>query len=298
MALPSWLSPTRMEARRLRARMKRHRMREWKVVVRNGTLHGWIGEGPPERPLVLLQGFGGSALWQWHQQVRKFARHFQLFLPNLFFFGDSRSPLAGRSLAFQAEAVVQMMDRFGVEKFDLGGLSYGGLVAFQLAHDFPDRVGKLVITASPGPVMVREDFDALLDRFGVETVDELFLPDDPAGVRRLIEVAWHKPMWTPRFALKDAHHQLFTQHVQEKSQLLEHLLEIMDDPELAQRTIPHETLLMWGNHDPIFPVELGQRLKDKLGDQARLHIVQDTAHCPNIERHREWNQVVLPFLMT
>lgn len=296
MALPGWLSPTRLEAGRLRRKMRRAGLREWKVVVAHGTLHGWIGQGPPERPLVLLQGFGGSALWQWHQQVQTFSKHFQLFLPNLFFFGDSSSSLNDRSLEFQAEAVVQMLDRFGVETFDLGGLSYGGLVAFRLAHDHPDRVRKLVITASPGPVMTRADFDEMLGRFGVGTVDELFLPDDPTGVRRLIEVAWHRPMWTPRFALQDAHQQLFTQYVVEKSQLLAHLSGLVDDP-APPDTIPHETLLMWGTHDPIFPLEIGQRLHERLGLASRLHVIDGTAHCPNIERPREWNDVVLPFLM-
>ncbi len=298
MALPGWLSPTRLEARRLMRKMRRHGMREWKVVVGNGTVHGWIGNGPPERPLVLLQGFGGSALWQWHQQVRAFSRDFQLFLPNLFFFGDSSSKMTDRSLEFQAEAVLQMMDRFGVDTFDLGGLSYGGLVAFQLAHDHPDRVRKLVITASPGPVMTRGDFDAMLGRFGVGTIDELFLPENPDGVRRLIEVAWHKPMWTPRFALADAHKRLFTQYVEEKGQLLAHLSRLIDDPATAERTIPHETLLVWGTHDPIFPLDVGHRLRDRLGDRAALHVIDGTAHCPNIERHREWNQIVLPFLNT
>jgi pimeloyl-ACP methyl ester carboxylesterase len=58
----------------------------------------------------------------------------------------------------------------------------------------------------------------------------------------------------------------------------------------------HETLLVWGEHDPVFPQEIGERLADYLGQSAKLHVIKAVAHCPNLEKPKAWNKLVLEFL--
>jgi len=290
--------PVHHEHRRLQRKMAKAGLQKQTIQVPNGSLGIWVGDGPADRPLVLLQGFGGTATWQWHRQVRTLAKRYRLYLPNLLYFGDSQSTQADYSVEHQADTVRQVMDQLGVDTFDLGGLSYGGLVALKFAVDYGERVKKLVITSSPGPVMTHQDLDQALARLQAAHIEELFLPDGPEAVHRLIKLAWHRPPWTPRFALLDAHPQLFTTQVEAKRHLLRHLMDRIGNAEIMARNITHETLLLWGAHDPVFPVDIGRRLSAHLGTTASLRVIDSAAHCPNLERPKEWNDTVLAFLGT
>ena len=53
--------------------------------------------------------------------------------------------------------------------------------------------------------------------------------------------------------------------------------------------------LIWGEHDPLFPLELGRRLHAHLGGRSRLHVIRGTAHSPNLERPRALNRRLLDF---
>ncbi|MBA3671933.1 MAG: homoserine O-succinyltransferase [Gemmatimonadaceae bacterium] len=48
----------------------------------------------------------------------------------------------------QAAALVQQLDRFGVERVDIVGASYGGMVALALAERWPERVRRMVVISA------------------------------------------------------------------------------------------------------------------------------------------------------
>ncbi|KAL0407651.1 UNVERIFIED_CONTAM: hypothetical protein Sradi_1699500 [Sesamum radiatum] len=62
------------------------------------TIHFW---GPPaatsKPPLVLIHGFGPHGVWQWRPQISFFAREFDVYVPDLVFFGHSFTKSADRS---------------------------------------------------------------------------------------------------------------------------------------------------------------------------------------------------------
>ena len=47
--------------------------------------------------------------------------------------------------------------------------------------------------------------------------------------------------------------------------------------------ITQQTLLIWGRHDQVFPLEIGERLAGDLGDLATLRVIDDARHAPNLE---------------
>ena len=288
------IRPTDLERWRIHRKIDKAKLRPHQVQLDAGSMFCWVGGSGP--PLLLLHGFGASAKWQFHPQVPALARHYTLYIPDLLFFGGSTSHHPDRSLDFQATAVMALMDHFGVERFDTLGISYGGFVAYLLATEYPDRVGKLVLTNSPGAVMGAEDYARLLNTFEVDCITELLLPTEPDGVRRLLEVAYHRPPWVPKFALIDARRQLFTDQVKEKRELLLELVGYLDDPPSGEEPVRNDTLIVWGEHDRVFPVGLGRKLARSMGDNARLEVLDRTAHAPNIEQGAAFNELVLAFL--
>ena len=273
-------SPFRVQNAQIRWKLRRAGLSSTVLKTKDGTLHSWVGSNGP--PLLLLQGFGSDAKWQWHPQIRSFAKKRRLFLPDLMFFGSSRSTSRERSLDFQARMVLTLMDHHQVETFDLMGISYGGLVAYHLARNWPDRVKKLVMVGTPGPVMTPTDYDDMLTKLGVDDIADVMVPSDPEGLRRLIQIAYHHPPRVPKYALRDAYEHLFTEQVSEKRQLLSHLLEQMtEQSEVESPVLPHETLLVWGRHDRVFPVDLGRRFRARLRPNSQLHVIDRAAHAPS-----------------
>ena len=290
------LRPVEYQARRLARRFRRIGLVERTLSVAGGSMHVWCGgDGPP---LLLLHGFGPGAIWQWHAQVRDLAKHHTLVMPDLMFFGSSTSTSPERSIRFQVDAVLEALDALDVETCDVMGLSYGGFVAYMLAATSPERVSRLVLVDSPGPAFHTGDHDALLARHSVSRVHDLILPDGPESVGRLMRISWHRPPPLPRFALRAAYRALFVQQADAQRGLLDSVLGYLDNPPANRGPTGHDSLLVWGQYDSIFPVDLARRLSDELGERCRLEVLPNAAHVPNLERARAFNETVLGFLAT
>jgi pimeloyl-ACP methyl ester carboxylesterase len=253
----------------------------------------WAGGGPG-RPVVLIHGFGASALWQWTPQALALAREHRVIMPDLLWFGGSRSTRPDYSLDHQVAAVVAVLDDLGVGEADVVGISYGGFVAHELACAHPERVRRLVLVDCPGRVFSDDDYEALLERFDTDDFSRVLLPVDDAGVRTLLELAYEDPPWTPDWALRQSREGLYSNNRAELASLLHQLL--AEREAIASRTtrVRSPVLLVWGEHDPVFPLPIGERLSRDLG--APLEVIAAARHFPNAEHPEAFNRIVLDFL--
>lgn len=98
--------------------------------------------GTAEPPLVLIHGSDASAR-DWEYVIPAFAQRRRVIAPSLR--GHGRSPCGrGYTVPEMAADVWALLDRLGVERFDLVGHSMGGAVAQQMAVDGPERVCRAV----------------------------------------------------------------------------------------------------------------------------------------------------------
>jgi 3-oxoadipate enol-lactonase len=101
-------------------------------------------------PLLLIHGLG-YARWGWEPVVDELAEAHELILFDNRGVGESEAPLGPYSASMLAEDAVAVLDAAGLERAHVLGTSLGGMVALQVALDWPDRVDRLVLACTtPG----------------------------------------------------------------------------------------------------------------------------------------------------
>lgn len=277
----------RIAERQLGRKLERRGLASTTVRLGDANVHyyeGGTSAGHPDSPpVVLLHGFGASAVWQWHEQVGPLARRHRVIMPDLLWFGGSWSKKRDFGVDYQIEVVLQLLDHLGIEQAHFVGISYGGIVAHELAALHPERVAKLVILDSPGRVYTADDHTAMLARFNVSNVGALLVPNTPEDVQVLMELGYHKPPKAPRWVQSQVLDTMYGQFREEKELLLTTLLEQLDELDERPGQVTQETLLIWGELDPVFPLEIGRRLEASMQGRARLRVVEKAGHAPNLE---------------
>lgn len=233
-------------------------------------------------------------MWQWRQQISYFAHKYNLYVPDLVFFGDSTTQSPERSEVFQAVCVGKMLERIGADRYSIVGTSYGGFVAYQMASMWPERVERVVI-ASSGVNLRRTDNEELLKRAKLERVENLMLPANSAQLRTLMSLSVFRLPYVPDFLLNDFLEKLYSENRREKMELLKGLTLGRDD-KVNITPLKQEVLVVWGDHDQIFLLEKAYELKKCLGEKARLEIIKNTSHVPQLERAGQFNKIVNSFL--
>jgi 3-oxoadipate enol-lactonase len=98
---------------------------------------------PDAKPLVLLHGLGEGAA-DWDAVAPAFARRWRVYAPDLR--GHGRSDWPGDySVELAAADALGFLDALKLDRVDLIGHSMGGLVAYLLAGDHPERVSRLIL---------------------------------------------------------------------------------------------------------------------------------------------------------
>ena len=131
--------------------------------AKNGTLQLCDGEmdyicfGTGSRALVMIPGLGdalrsvkGTAV-PVAMMYRCFAKDFTVYM-----FSRKRTLPLGYTTREMARDQAEAMDRLGIDRADVFGVSMGGMIAQHLAIDYPEKVNKLILTVTssrPNPIL-------------------------------------------------------------------------------------------------------------------------------------------------
>lgn len=114
----------------------------------NGTNIHFL-DGGSGLPLILLHGLGSHSK-DWHPQYHFFNQCYRVIAIDLRGHGKSDSPQQAYSVPQYASDVLAVMNHLDIHQAHLVGFSMGGMTAFQLAVDAPERIHSLTIINS-GP---------------------------------------------------------------------------------------------------------------------------------------------------
>jgi pimeloyl-ACP methyl ester carboxylesterase len=241
------------------------------------------GSGPP---LVCLHGFGAST-YTWREVLASFTRTHTVYALDLKGFGRSPKPLDDAyAPEDQARLVLDFIDRRGLRQVILAGHSYGGGVALTTALALRQRGegwlhGLILLGAASYP----QDFPAFI-RLLRWPIAGWFAARAPVrfAVRFVLRSAYYDPARIPEASIVEygrALHERGGRHA--LRQTAKQILPADVDAICARYPTLHvPALLVWGRHDTIVPLAIGQRLASAL-PQAELVVAEDVAHLPHEE---------------
>ncbi len=157
--------------------------------MRVGVLVEGFGDGPP----VVLANSLGTTMELWDPQFAALRRRYRVYRYDHRGHGGTARSDGPYDVADLAADVLELADRFGLDRFSFVGLSLGGAVGQWLGANAPERVDRLVLASTsvrfPG-AETYADRAALVRRDGMEPIVESglgrwFTPQaDPAVVDR------------------------------------------------------------------------------------------------------------------
>ena len=223
--------------------------------------------------LILIHGWAmHSGIWRGFAQ--QLAKHYQVICVDLPGHGKSEK-LADFTLKNISHHLQKILPD---SPCTLIGWSLGGMVALNLACQFPARVKKLVLIGS-NPCFVKTATwpgikQSVLEKFAADLTSDChgtllrFLSLQVSGLQNY------------KFLLKELKNAL-NAHRPPATDILHGGLVILKQqdlrPQLAQLQCPLQVIL--GSHDTLVPVAVGEQLQN-LNPNLKLHIIHKAAHMP------------------
>ncbi len=242
---------------------------------------------------MLLHGIGADH-GEWALSLAMLARKRRVLAFDLLGHGRSDKP-SGPGVVYRVRFLAEAV-RGGIEalpdppaRVDLLGHSLGGAVALDVARRHARLVRRLVLVDAAGLPVARA-----IDPLAASLP---FVPGSFEDSRRLLATSVNNRFLShPLVALAAA---VYKGRRKNRPQLLKLVASLAaGEDALAPRDlarIPHETLVLWGDRDRIFPLATGRAMCRAL-PHARLEVLARCGHVPPTERPVAFARRVAEFL--
>ena len=256
-----------------------------------------VGTGPP---VIFIHGFGGS-MWQWEHQQQILSQHFRILTLDLLGSGLSDKPdieyLPGEMLDF----CTGFMDALQIPQATLVGNSMGAGLAIGMALTHPTRIDKLVLIGGlPSDVMAkltsrsfRQALETQVPWWVISFGNWLFggLVTDSV----LKEIVHDHTLLTPAVLARSKQNRRRPGTIKPIMAVRNALPFWETDVAPRIKDIPHPTLIIWGEHDRVFPVAVGEELHQKIRGSTFVTIPQ-AGHMPQWERPELVNRSLIEYI--
>jgi pimeloyl-ACP methyl ester carboxylesterase len=230
------------------------------------TVYEQAGVGP--LTVLFVHGVGSTGK-AWTHQLRSLHGHGRMLALDLPGFVGGVLPESVRTLSDLSPLVCRVLDTLEVEQAVWVGNSLGGRIALETALRAPERVQGL----------------GLICAAGVRVADVTVTQPGHVAPEEFDRLVFYEP---ERFTAKQS--QVSRQATAAAWTLYDRLAagtEEMDfTEELGQITVPVQVI--WGRHDGVIPLPLGERLAAGIPG-AELTVLEQAAHAPHLEQRQGVN---------
>jgi pimeloyl-ACP methyl ester carboxylesterase len=240
------------------------------------------GHGPT---VICVHGFCQSSAYWAPTLDRLAALGAAAFAPDLPGFAGSAGEPGPYFMPALADALAALIDRRGLSPVIFVGGSMGGVVAQHFALRHPTRVLRLLLvatgafTADPSGALAKADVMAA-SRWNEEVVAPIV-----AGF-----------FWKTPPAEKFAEYRAMAMQASQSAavEAARSNASLRTFEELGRITVP--TLIIQGRHDKARTPEHGAEMQKRIPN-ARLVVIEDAGHTPQLEQPDRFHEIALPFLL-
>jgi pimeloyl-ACP methyl ester carboxylesterase len=248
------------------------------------------GEG---EPILLIQGYGQYS-GHWATLIPRFSREYRVISFDNRGTGRSDKPDIPYTMKMMADDAKGLLDAIGVDSAHVFGVSMGGMIAQELALNYPDKLISLILgcTLCGGTKAILPTPEALAFLTGPEMaklsveerarvtvpwlVSQEFIDKNPEAVELYVAITSKYPTPIHGFACQAqaiAAHDTYDR--------------------LSQITAP--TLVIAGSADRIIPAGNSRIIAPRIKD-AELVILENAGHGFFIDAEAETTRIILDFL--
>jgi pimeloyl-ACP methyl ester carboxylesterase len=241
------------------------------IIDVNGIELQWTVTGEGE-PLLWLHGLMGAGE-DWRHVFPEPPTGFSVIAPDLRGHGASTNPSGDFAFRQCAQDVLALLAHLNLSAVKAIGLSGGGITLLHMATMQPASIDTMVLISAP--------------------------PYFPAQVRQIQRQFSETILGDEEMQRMRARHRHGTPQIQQLFEITRRLADSYDDvsftpPYLA--TIRAQTLIVFGDRDPLYPVSLAFELRNAIPD-AHLWIIPNAGHGPVFGEHAPgFAKTALPFL--
>jgi 3-oxoadipate enol-lactonase len=242
--------------------------------------------GREDAPAIAFTGSLGTDLTMWRTQSDRLGDRFRTLRYDIRGHGASSVPGGPYSIADLGSDLVALLDRLGIKRASLCGLSIGGMISMWVAAHHPERVERLVVcctSALLGPPEGWHQRAATVRADGVEAVADAVLE------------RW----FTPGFAaehpqvIEDMRARLVATPPEGYASCCEAIAAMDLTGDLPAISAP--TLVLSAEQDLATPPDHGRRIAELIPG-ARFQTVSPAAHIAAVERPDLTTAMMLRFL--
>jgi pimeloyl-ACP methyl ester carboxylesterase len=223
------------------------------------------------KPLVLLHGFGGCTQ-NWYPFTDKLSEHYRLIVVDLRGHGHSTNPGNKFTHREAASDVFLLLEKLGVGQFSAMGMSSGGMILLHMATSQPRRIDSMVLISATS-----------------------YFPDQARAIMRRASIG------TLPQQVREMYRECAKRGDEQISQLIAQfnaLHENFDDMNFTAQslsTITARTLIVHGDRDNFFPVEIPVSIYRSIPDAA-LWIIPGGDHVPIYDSAVPFTSTALRFI--
>jgi pimeloyl-ACP methyl ester carboxylesterase len=250
----------------------------------------YLESGKGKKQHVLFIHGLGSAADRWMKIPEELSDEFHSVAIDLPGFGESDKPEMNYTIDQFRKTIISFLDKIAVnEPTCIVGHSLGGYIASEIAIEHQKNVEQLVLIDSSGQL---QKSTPVLEQYLAAAMNPT-----PDNVRKAFERMVADPKRIPaplvdgfirRINMPNALH-AFQSTLQNSATTqigLERLKKINSIP----------TLILWGVHDYVIPLEHSEFFKENIND-SRLEIIQDAGHAPFAEKPEQVSKLLRDFLI-
>lgn len=246
------------------------------------------GEGDP---VIFFSGVGGGT-WSWYRQLPYFTKRYEVVVFDNRGAGRSDKPKEPYSMEDFADDASLILDKLGIWKTFVVGISMGGMIAETFALKYPKRVRGLVLGATHcgGSERIPPEPEILA----------CFMDNEGLREEEIIDKNT-KILFSANFLLKnpdevEEYKQVQLQAGVQPQYALENQLLAIRNFSCCHRLhhIEAPTLIITGSDDILVPPENSRILKERIPN-SQLVVLPDVGHAIHVEAADKFNSLVDEF---